>query len=245
MNLSRRFKRMYQLWVRSGLHHVRFASMRPPFVISTRGRKTMVAAPESSGSATCYREIVVEDCYRLFALPNGLGLHAIVDVGANIGMFSKLASVLFPEARIESYEPNPSAFAWLERNRAETNIECYCRAVTAKGAPIRFNVGLDSTLGRADSAGGIVVDAVAVSELNGGKWIDLLKLDCEGGEWDILRDGALLRRTGHLCMEFHVDAAHSVPLLQDWLKRAGHRVTSITQFPGAPTGHLSSVRVGR
>jgi FkbM family methyltransferase len=55
--------------------------------------------------------------------------------------------------------------------------------------------------------------------------IDLLKLDCEGAEWDILPAAEdVLPRVRQICMEFHCERGWTAEKLADWLKTRGFEV---------------------
>ena len=64
-----------------------------------------------------YREVFVEQIYtRAFGpLPAAA---CVVDVGANIGLFSLLVKQLYPEARVYAFEPSPVHYALLRQNLA-------------------------------------------------------------------------------------------------------------------------------
>jgi hypothetical protein len=47
----------------------------------------------------------------------------ILDVGANVGQYARLARRAFPQAKICSFEPNPAAFAKLVQIADELEIE--------------------------------------------------------------------------------------------------------------------------
>jgi FkbM family methyltransferase len=55
---------------------------------------------------------------------------SIVDLGASFGPFSIRMAATFSGAMIHAYEPNPAAFAYLERNTAGLPIACHEVAVT-------------------------------------------------------------------------------------------------------------------
>ena len=42
-------------------------------------------------------------------------LHYIIDVGANSGQFSKVASYFYPEARIDAFEPLPNLYSKIKK----------------------------------------------------------------------------------------------------------------------------------
>jgi hypothetical protein len=55
--------------------------------------------------------------------------------------------------------------------------------------------------------------------------IDLLKLDCEGAEWDILPSCAeVLPKISQICMEFHIAGDWTAERLAAWLRGFGYQV---------------------
>ena len=110
----------------------------------------------------------------------------VVDVGANIGAFSVLAASR--GAHVEAYEPHPETFAHLQRNTAALGVHSVQAAVMATAPPAGV-VGLKTDpasdtrhrIGR----GGIEVPAVTLTEAIG-DGCDLLKLDCEGSEFELV-----------------------------------------------------------
>ena len=62
-------------------------------------------------------------------------------------------------------------------------------------------------------------------EEQGIQCIDLLKLDCEGAEWDILPSSIdILPKIGQICMEFHPDRGWTVEKLAGLLRDGGFEV---------------------
>jgi len=147
----------------------------------------------------------------------------IVDIGANFGMFSKLCSMLFPEADIYAYEPNPSPVTWLQQNAAGTRIRVFPAAVWETPGVMMLDTKCDSTNSEVRDDGDLPVQCLAGSELADGRQIDFLKLDAEGGEWSILRDPSLLRRSREFCLAYHL---HGRPVeeLKRLVETSGHRV---------------------
>ncbi len=234
--------RLAALWRRSGFRHLRLASLRPPFSIAIRGNRASLLCDGGASAKTCYREVVVEDCYRIFRLPRSFQPEQIVDIGANIGTFSKLCTVIFPTARIHAYEPDPGAFAWLEKNAAGTRIAAHPSAVAKVDGTVAFDPGPDSGLGRVDASGVLSVPAVGAARVGESGPIDLLKLDCEGGEWAILETPELLLRTRRLCLEYHLTDDHNLAELENRLAAGGHEITWLDDQPQTRSGHLASIR---
>jgi FkbM family methyltransferase len=137
-------------------------------------------------------------------------------------MFSKLCSLLFPQADIYAYEPNPSAFEWLTRNAEGTRIQAVPCAVGQHDGLVKLDTSCDSTIGRVTKDGNLQVECIAASAVASGRPIDFLKMDCEGSEWAILQDTTLLNRAKEACLEFHLVDTHSL------IEKADHRVVRIS-----------------
>jgi FkbM family methyltransferase len=147
----------------------------------------------------------------------------IVDVGANIGLFTLYAAATAPRANIVAVEPYPACFrrlsAAVAENRLDARVACWQLAV-AGAAGNRFMIDLvDVTQSngllppRIDvPSGSIAVEAVTLPDLlarvrarAGERPIDLLKIDVEGAEHEFLtglRPGELEGVT-RVAMEYH------------------------------------------
>ena len=68
------------------------------------------------------REILHRDYYDLRKFSPG-SFDTIIDIGANIGMFSLYARFLQPLARIIAIEPHPAIFKILQDNTRRMDIE--------------------------------------------------------------------------------------------------------------------------
>jgi FkbM family methyltransferase len=122
----------------------------------------------------------------------------VLDLGANLGQFACTLAHFFPDAQIDSFEPNPEIFQLLERN-AHGGIRTFNCAVgpVAGTAPFFFEPGR-SGIGSfiRDNAGDParlrmieVPVASDIASLTGNARYDLVKIDVEGFELDVL--GAL------------------------------------------------------
>jgi FkbM family methyltransferase len=140
----------------------------------------------------------------------------VIDIGANIGVFTLLARHLWPRCRVHAYEPDPQNVVTLQSNLEHNQVEgvtVHNAAVSdAEGRRTLFQKGhsgwhslYPEALGGPRSSVQVeTVDLPAVIETAGGR-IDLLKMDCEGAEWAILRDNEELLRAhiGYVAMEYH------------------------------------------
>lgn len=141
-----------------------------------------------------------------------------VDVGANAGYFSLWWLSRFPRGKVVAVEPMPNNFALLARNQAlNANRDFHAANCAMQSRPGTVTLNFDrrdsfttSASTRKGAGGGdeISVPAVSLEQLTadfGLARIDLLKLDCEGSEYDILYHCAepLLHSIRRIAMETH------------------------------------------
>jgi len=193
-------------------------------------------SPASGGLATYY-EIVAR---RIYASLPGFAPKAgdtVVDVGANIGVFSLWAASLIGSAgRIVSVEPTPVAFDYLQQNlgRLDIPIEMVRSAcgdesgvLTLHYPPGRLSVA--SAEPRPDRTVSVDVPVERLSSIArdaGLDRVDFLKVDVEGLELEVLRGASdLLPVVGRLAMEVE---AHKLPEVEDYLQAFGLRRVSTT-----------------
>lgn len=158
-------------------------------------------------------------------LRNVLPLHAkhygtVVDIGAHIGSFS--AKISGRADRVIAFEPVSDNYALLEAmTSAGARMEMHRMAVTGDGREIvvhrhRMNTGAHSIFERDEPAGSERVHSMssaAIVELACGV-IDLLKVDVEGAEHEILRDGSLISASREMLIEMHQVPDVDVNLLE-------------------------------
>jgi len=154
----------------------------------------------------------------------GLGLRVpdnpvIVDIGANAGFFSIFAASRFPGAKIFSYEPVPTNFKQLSRNsmlNPKAGINCFPEAVYGHSGYVKISFDPDesfttaaSVLDGAETQGRTIqVPCVTIPEIfnrNDLDKCDLMKIDCEGAEYEILYTcpEKYLKRISQLAIEVH------------------------------------------
>ena len=116
----------------------------------------------------------------------------ILDLGANVGLFSIWAALRWPGARTISVEPLPRNVELLRRNLAlalgEGEHEVVAAAATTADGEVTFGDVAQFSMGRVvDGGEGVTVPSRDVFDLIG-DGVDLLKVDIEGAEWPIVAD---------------------------------------------------------
>lgn len=226
--------RVRLFWMKYGVYFLRAG--RRDLTRLKVGRQAVRLSLPSGEEATMTFEInniFYNDCYGLGKL-NG-DVHRILDVGGNVGLFSLAARSHFPQARIHTYEPNPGVQGHLRNNTQGLAIEVHAEAIGAaagwiemrpKGSSL-FAVAVPSTNGRIKKTP--ITDAL--DRLDGA--VDLLKLDCEGAEWELLESPEIWKRIKRLTMEYHLWARPGVdvPELVGRIRRLGFRITHLCEEP--------------
>jgi FkbM family methyltransferase len=154
----------------------------------------------------------------------------VVDVGAYIGDFTVQAARRCPKGRVIAIEPVKDAgemIAIQARLNGVANVTWIWAALSGTDAelsPDRPGNPFASASASAEPAPRMSL-ARLVADL-GLDRIDLLKLDCEGDEWDILpASDAVLPIVRQLCMEYHCERGWTPERLSAWLTDREFEVT--------------------
>lgn len=158
-----------------------------------------------------FTEICINDCYHLRYLKKKLRrVKSIVDIGANHGMCVIAARQIFPSAKIDCYEPNPQLADTLGFNAMQLNATPYFEAVMKKDCKVNLNFAeSDLATSACESKTGKVTGSSLRTVIKRSGVIDILKLDCEGAEWELLKDTQSWEKIKSLSMEYHLWAKAS------------------------------------
>ncbi|HEV2804402.1 MAG TPA: FkbM family methyltransferase [Chthoniobacterales bacterium] len=200
--------------------------------------------PQDEGTRIAFKDIFLEDVYGLreiTALPK-----TILDVGAHAGLFSLYARILFSDAVIHAYEPNPVMSPYLEHQARLGQFTVYNEGVGARSEAGRLAIGADSVFTQtvADSAGSVQITAFSEAVERIGGAVDLLKLDCEGCEWKVLEETDAMQKVGAITMEYHLGDDLRLESLHDRLKSLGLTI-SLSQPDGQTNGRIWAQRLAR
>ena len=156
----------------------------------------------------------------------------VIDVGANVGIYSLWAAKR--GAKVVAYEPAPDTFACLVANTRRHGVEAIRAAVVGverEAVPLYLHEERSTRhtlVGHEIGSGApltkhVMVPAAPIAEVLA-DGCDLLKIDCEGGEFGILAGAGdeTLRRARRIVLEFHRTVGDPDVLL-DRLAAAGFR----------------------
>lgn len=245
-----RYRRIFRnWWVAAGARYLQ-GRLGPQRELKLRDGGSLTFVPASD--FVVLGEVFVAGAYDGVA---GLrGVRRVWDVGGNIGCFVLWASRRFAGAEFDSFEPCAGTFAVLEANRVANpavrwRVHPFGFSDRDEVCVARMPKGMSGETSRFATDGAEVRlelrDIEQYWVAAGRPRIDLLKIDCEGGEYAILRrlSPELLAAIGALVVEFHVVPGAAAEAVLAPLKAAGF---SVTTSPAVAGQFLAiAVRAGR
>ncbi|MBW1668769.1 MAG: FkbM family methyltransferase [Deltaproteobacteria bacterium] len=186
-----------------------------------------------------FKEIFMEECYT-----SGLALKVgeqptVIDIGASVGLFSFFAASRFEDPRIISFEPVPANFHQLQRNsrlNRRVKIKCFRKAVYGHRGEIPLSIEADTSyttaarVGRAENGRCHTINVPSLTladifEENDLQRCNMLKMDCEGSEYEILYNcpAHYLQSVDQMAIEVHrgADPRHDIQSLEAHLRNSG------------------------
>lgn len=156
------------------------------------------------------KEIFVE---KVYVSKKEIEVSKILDLGSNIGLSVAYFKMRFPASTIEAYEPDKNSFKLLQKNISENNFRnvlAYEMAVDDRtgflfAADIEEQASVNSQFVVEGKDENDKVVSKDISEILN-KNFDIIKMDIEGGEWNLFRkivDENLITRASHWFVEFH------------------------------------------
>jgi FkbM family methyltransferase len=195
-----------------------------------------------------FKEIFMVDVYEIDALVRELPAEPVViDVGANAGFFDIQLLSKLNKATIYAYEPMPANIKMLNQTlkqnaRLQQSIRLFQMAVTGQPmdkldlfAEPEENAQVVASMFKGfneNNTQKITVPCVTLTDIiekNNLQSIDLLKLDCEGSEYDIMYNTAphLIQRIRRMVIEVHdVDEdQNNIKAFDQYIQALGYTTT--------------------
>lgn len=235
-----------------------FTVNRQPGLATIRERTSgLTFMVRGAGDIWSVKEAVPDRFYERYGFEFESGW-TVLDIGAGLGEFAMLAARADPTNRVYAFEPFAGSFALLKENARQNslaNVVAVCEAVGSAtgtlvldpgdGEPSHIQSRYASTVAEAPER---VVPSVSLGDLVtrfGIDSLDLVKLDCEGMEYDILLNSPhwALERIARIVLEYHDDfTPHTHHDLVRFLECAGYVVETFPNPVHADLGYLRAAR---
>ncbi|MGF7404799.1 FkbM family methyltransferase [Campylobacter concisus] len=193
---EREFYRLYDKWGK----HKRYERVN-----NVKFHKYSFDVPDLPSFVWQFKEIFVDEIYKF---QTDSITPVIFDCGSNIGMSCLYFKQLFKNAKIKAFEADPEIAKVLKANITNNNIndvEIIDKAVWINNEGIEF--GSDGADGGSVNAGNnkVKIKSIRLREfLEKEAFIDLLKIDIEGAEYNVLKDcNDSLKNVQNIFIEYH------------------------------------------
>jgi len=161
----------------------------------------------------------------------------IIDIGGHIGSFAVSKGIKYPQSSIYVFEPFIDNYEILVKNIRQNNLEnvhAEMKAVAGKEGTISLNISSGNTGGHSivyDTGDSIQVKTTTLANIFESNHIskcDLLKMDCEGAEYEILftTPKEILERISSIIMEYHNSPDCNFIDLKKFLELQGFKITT-------------------
>lgn len=181
-----------------------------------------------------FKEVFLHEIYSKYGIEVEEN-DTVIDIGANVGMFSLYASQKTKSGKVYAFEPFEENYQMLvkqiEGNKLTNIIANKKGLLNIEGKKDLFLSGINTgghSIQFEQKAGKVTIDVTTLTKYcqeNNIHTIDYLKIDCEGSEFDILQhDPSILQRVRKLVMECHPYGEETIEKMQGLLEHHGFTV---------------------
>jgi FkbM family methyltransferase len=143
---------------------------------------------------------------------NDKGKLLIVDLGMNVGEFSREMLRRYSKSCVVAVEANPYLASAIERR---SDLHCYNYAIAPENGPVTFGIDPANSIANRINATGsnkenVIVEGIRFADFMqkariDSEFIDLLKIDIEGSELELFEQtpAHFFANVRQICVEFH------------------------------------------
>lgn len=197
-----------------------------------------------------------ESKYDYFIENESKNIKTIIDIGANIGAFGIFAANKYSNSIVYCYEPDEINFETLRKNlkfNNITNIRIFNQAIGKSNGQIQLYSENNKNFGTANSSTvrighkSVSVECITLQniiEKNNIVECDLLKLDCEGAEYEILfnTNPEKFSKIKNISIEYHNLQDNNGNDLKKFLQELGYEVILIPTKRNTSIGYIYARR---
>ncbi|MDA8393963.1 MAG: FkbM family methyltransferase [Candidatus Dormibacteria bacterium] len=249
------FRNWQAVVLRVGVSHLGWS--HGVFTVSSREGLTL-QAPNHRMSWWPLVEVLADDAYGLRDIywEDPDAPRVVLDIGAHVGSFTCALAARLAGARFVCVEPSPSTLGWLRGNLAQNGLSQRAQIVSAAVAeadgaaelwtPEDASCAASLTPGEGQQVTVRTMSFDAVVAAAGGR-ADIVKLDCEGGEYAAVLDGSsdAWAMVEQLFLEYHPITGRRFEELSGRLRECGLHLVWQRTFPRLPGQGLAYFVRGR
>jgi FkbM family methyltransferase len=224
LSILKKSKTVFENWFIFPLSY--YNLIRKDFIIfKTRSKKIIKLRKQSTDLMALIHVWLIEEYKKSGFQINQNDI--VLDIGAHIGLFTLYASQFCTKGLIYSFEPMKDNYELLLENIKSNNLEqvkIFNLAVSNSDDPIKLFINNDES-GHSmfsQSSQNLMVDSISLKKIfddNKIEHCNFLKLDCEGAEYEIIKNLPLsyFEKIDKIIIEYHM--ADSNPQLLIELKK--------------------------
>lgn len=184
-------------------------------------------------------EVWHEKVYGPLTFLSGKDPKIVIDIGANIGTFSVYVAHKYPNVSVFAFEPEQTNYKLLEKNTYLNNLAgriftCQFGVCGTSGTRqlglVDESSGKNTMFATVDTSKSVSVECTTLESIiynNGIDHCSLLKIDCEGAEYEILYNlpEKYFRDIERIFLEYHTVEGESAEELKNFLLRQGYAIS--------------------
>lgn len=186
-----------------------------PLIVNLAKGENLILRPPPTGDLSVAHEIFVQEIYRSPRPLAPPSVSTILDVGANTGFALVYFASRFPQAQVIAFEPHPEHLVQIERHLQINALAGRVKLIPAAAGvndrqAFLVDAGECSNITERVGAGRISICVADFFNTIDCIRVDLLKMDCEGGEYDLIMDRRFARLDVRIIvLEWHASATRT------------------------------------